>query len=316
MSTVSVNNQLSDVEIKDLFKGIYSKADRWTESILVLMFFFGIFISFFYDTWLIAFGVGGLCLLAYFITKKLLSESNLYQYILSAISAILAAQYIYQMHGMAEMHFWVFISSTTLILYQNWRLQIPLIVLVIIHHGSFAYLQYIGYKEIYFTQLAYMDLTTFLFHGVLASCVTFIAGVWSYNIEQRTMQDARNLNEITGLQAELQKSVDRANALNEELAEINAAIQNKNENLNTLVEDRTQVIEEQNKKLMHHAFVSAHKVRSPLARILGLVNLMKHEMAFSEPARELYGHLEVSANELDDILREVRINLDESKFTI
>jgi hypothetical protein len=74
------------------------------------------------------------------------------------------------------------------------------------------------------------------------------------------------------------------------------------------------VIVEQNKKLMHHAFVSAHKVRSPLARILGLVNLMKHEMDFSEPGRELYTHLELSANELDDILREVRVNLDESKF--
>src|ERR1043165_8537169 len=185
-TNLSVDRHLSDLEIKDLFKGIYAKADKWTESILVLMFFFGIFISFFYDTWLIAFGVGGLCLFAYFISKKMLPGSNFYQYVLSTISAILAAQYIYQMHGMAEMHFWVFISSTILILYQNWRLQVPLIVIVVIHHGSFAYLQFIGYKEIYFTQLAYMDLTTFLFHGVLASCVTFIAGVWSYSIQQHT----------------------------------------------------------------------------------------------------------------------------------
>jgi len=300
MTSTSTHQDLCEVEIKDLFKGIYSKADRWTEPILILEFLFGVFISFFYDTWLIAFGVGGLCLFAYYITKKLLPESNLYQYVLSAISAILSAQYIYQMHGMAEMHFWVFISSTILILYQNWRLQIPLIVIVIIHHGSFAYLQYIGYSEIYFTQLAYMDLTTFLFHGVLASCVTFIAGVWSYNIQQRTLQDARNLKEITALQLELQQ--------------INTIIQNKNENLNNLVEDRTQVIVEQNKKLEHHAFVSAHKVRSPLARILGIVNLMKHEMELSEPGRELYSHLELSANELDDILREVRTNLNDTKY--
>jgi two-component system sensor histidine kinase/response regulator len=305
---------LSGAELKQLNKETYSKADQFTEPILGIMFLFGLFIAFFYDTWIIALGIGGLNVLAYYSAKKILPQSNLYQYILSAVSAIFAAQYIYQMHGMAEMHFWVFISSTTLILYQNWRLQIPLIILVIIHHGSFAYLQFIGYREIYFTQLAYMDLTTFLFHGVLASCVTFIAGVWSYNLEQRTLQDARNLKEITGLQSELQKSVDRANDLNQELANINEAIQNKNENLNTLVEDRAQVIAEQNKKLMHHAFVSAHQVRSPLARILGLVNLMKHETAFSEPARELYNHLEVSANELDDILREVRTNLDDSNI--
>jgi hypothetical protein len=265
----------------------------------------------------------------------MLPKSNAYQYVLSAISAILAAQYIYQMHGMAEMHFWVFISSTILILYQNWRLQIPLIVIVIIHHGSFAYLQFIGYKEIYFTQLAYMDLTTFLFHGVLASCVCFVAGVWSYSIQQHTLQDALNFKELTALQSELQLSVERTNALNRELVEKNKAIQNKNEelraseeellasgeelklineNLNSLVENRTQVIVEQNKKLKNHAFVSAHTVRGPLARILGIVNLMRIEMEMSKTGKELYSHLELSANELDEILREVRVSLDESEI--
>ena len=135
---------LSDAELKNLYSSIYAKADKLTEGLLALMFLFGIFIAFFYDTWLVAFGVGGLCLFAYYISKKLLPRSNLYQYVYSAVSAILAAQFIYQMHGMAEMHFWVFISSTVLIIYQNWKLQIPLIVLVVIHHGTFAYLQYIG----------------------------------------------------------------------------------------------------------------------------------------------------------------------------
>jgi signal transduction histidine kinase len=320
------NSELSDHEVKKLYEGIYLKADRLNERVLFLMFAFGIFIAFFYDTWLIAFGVGGLCLFAYFVTKKLLPGSNLYQYVLSAISAILAAQYIYQMHGMAEMHFWVFINSTIFILYQNWRLQIPLIVIVIIHHGSFAYLQYIGYKEIYFTQLAYMDLTTFLFHGVLASCICFIAGVWSFNIEQRTIQDAANLKALSQLQEELQRSIDRANELNLEMQTKNGKLKASeemllasseelrqiNENLNGLVENRTKVIIDQNKKLVHHAFVSAHKVRSPLARILGLVNLIRHEMELNSKGKELYRYLKLSAHELDEILREVRADLDES----
>ena len=325
-SRTLVSRELSESELTELYRGIYLKADKLNERVLFLMFTFGIFIAFFYDTWLIAFGVGGLCLFAYFITKKLLPGSNLYQYVLSAISAILAAQYIYQMHGMAEMHFWVFINSTIFILYQNWRLQIPLIVIVIIHHGSFAYLQYIGYKEIYFTQLAYMDLTTFLFHGVLASCICFIAGVWSFNIEQRTIQDASNLKTLSQLQEELQQSMDKANELNREMQTKNRKLKASeemllasseelrqiNDNLNSLVENRTKVIIDQNKKLVHHAFVSAHKVRSPLARILGLVNLIRHEMELNSKGKELYQYLKLSAHELDEILREVRANLDES----
>ena len=326
---------LSDHDLNELYKGIYAKADRLTERLLFLMFFFGLFIALFYDTWLVAFGVGGLCLFAYFITKKLLPESNLYHYVFSAISAVFAAQYIYQMHGMAEMHFWVFISSTILIIYQNWRLQIPLILLVVIHHGTFAYLQYIGYKEIYFTQLNYMDLTTFLFHGVLASCVCLVSGIWSYNIRKRTVQDAQNLKTLIELKAELQQSADRTNELNRNLMEVNQEVQNKNEelraseeellasgeelrqineNLNNLVSYRTQTIINQNKKFIHHAFINAHKVRSPLARILGLVNLMGHEVELDENGKELLRLLNLSANELDDILREVRVNLDEAEF--
>lgn len=289
---------LTDDEVGDLYKSIYSKADKLTEGVLYLMFGFGIVIAFFYDTWLIAVGVGGLCMAAYFITKRLLPSSNMYQYVLSAISAIFAAQYIYQMHGMAEMHFWVFISSTILIIYQNWKLQIPLIVIVIIHHGSFAYLQYIGYNEIYFTQLAYMDLTAFFFHGVLATCVCLVAGIWSVNIRNRTLHDAQNIKMMTKLQSELQ-------ATGEELRQMN-------ENLNMLVDDRTKVIIDQNKKLVHYAFVSAHKVRSPLARILGLVNLIGHEIKLTDKGKELNEHLHISANELDDVLREARINLDQA----
>jgi len=330
------NYLLSDHDFDVLYKDIYTKADRLTERLLVLMFFFGVFIAFFYDTWLVAFGVGGLCLFAYFITKKLLSESNFYQYVLSAISAVFAAQYIYQMHGLAEMHFWVFISSTILIIYQNWRLQIPLIVIVVVHHGTFAYLQYIGYKEIYFTQLDYMDLTAFLFHGVLASCVCLVSAIWSYTTRKRTVQDALNLKALLELKAQLQQSVDRTNELNNSLMDVNREIQNKNEelrtseeellasgeelkqineNLHNLVEYRTQTIIDQNKRFIHHAFINAHKVRSPLARILGLVNLMKRrEMELDENGKELLRHLNLSANELDDILREVKTNLDEAEF--
>jgi signal transduction histidine kinase len=302
---------LSEDEIKSLYKGIYAKADRLTEGVLYLMFAFGIFIAVFYDTWLIAFGVGGLCMTAYFFSKHFVKGSNLYQYILSAIAAIFSAQYIYQMHGMAEMHFWVFITSTILIIYQNWKLQIPLIVIVILHHGSFAYLQYIGYKEIYFTQLAYMDLTTFLFHGVLASCVCLVAAIWSINIHTRTIHDAQNLKVMTQLQSDLLANNERLTTQEEKLLAAGDELQRINKNLNLLVDQRTKVIMDQNQKIVHYAFVSAHKVRSPLARILGLVNLISLEIKLSDKGKELNHHLHASANELDDILREARINLDE-----
>lgn len=315
--------RLSADELIELRRSIFSFADKVNEVALYIMFLFGVGLAFFYDTWLVALGVGGLCMLAYFTAKKLLSESDLYQYVLSGICAIFAAQFIYQMHGMAEMHFWVFISSTILIIYQNWRLQIPLIILVVVHHGTFAWLQYAGYKEIYFTQLDYMDLTSFVFHGILATCVCGVSGYWSYAIYKRTVQDAMNLKmqllmkeelqekneELTASEEELRASQEELLASQEELTQIN-------ENLNNLVKARTETILDQNKKFVHHAFINAHKVRSPLARIQGLVNLLNYEAhALSAEGQEIQRLLKISSEELDTILQEVRTNLDDAEYT-
>lgn len=321
-SHLSSNDKLSDEELKGLMKEIFSLANKVNEGLLLAMFLFGIFIALFYDTWLVAFAVGGLCLVAYYITKKMLPDSDVYQYVLSGISAIFAAQFIYQMHGMAEMHFWVFISSTIMIIYQNWRLQIPLILIVVIHHASFAYLQFAGYKEIYFTQLDYMDLTTFIFHGVLATCVCLVSAYWSYTIYKRTIQDAVNLKTQLILKAELQEkneeltaSEEELRASQEELLASQEELTQINENLNNLVQERTLTIMDQNKKFVRHAFINAHKVRSPLARIQGLVNLLSYESHhLTENGQEIQRLLTISSGELDDILREVKANLDDAEY--
>lgn len=313
---------LSESELKDIKRSIFSFANKVNEGLLFAMFIFGIFIALFYDTWLVAFAVGGLCLAAYYISKKMLPESDIYQYVLSSISAIFSAQFIYQMHGMAEMHFWVFICSTILIIYQNWKLQIPLIAIVVVHHGSFAYLQYAGYKEIYFTQLDYMDLTTFIFHGVLATCVCAVSAYWSHTIHKRTIQDAVNLKVQLLLKTELQEkneeltaSGEELRASREELLASQEELTQINENLNDLVKERTLTIIDQNKKFVHHAFINAHKVRSPLARIQGLVNLLSYEThQLSEEAQEIQRLLKESSDELDDILYEVRTNLDAAEY--
>lgn len=306
---------LTEQELKELTQGIFVKANRINEALLAVMFVFGLFIAFFYETWLVALGVGGLCVFAYYISKKMLPHSDFYQYVLSAVSAIFAAQFIYQMHGLAEMHFWVFISSTILIIYQNWKLQIPLIIIVVIHHGAFAYLQYIGYEKIYFTQLDYMDLTAFAFHGVLATCVCLISALWSYTIHERTIQDAVNLKSQVVLKLELQNKNEELRASEEELIASQEELTQINDNLNSLVQERTQTIINQNQKFVHHAYINAHQVRSPLARIQGLVNLMRYEQdTMTETGKEIQRLLEQSTDELDRVLQEVRVNLDEAEY--
>lgn len=64
-------------------------------------------------------------------------------------------------------------------------------------------------------------------------------------------------------------------------------------------------IEEQNKKLHDIAWTQSHMVKAPLARMMGIVNLVKEfKMTISE-REELLTHFIDSGNELDNIIQDI-----------
>lgn len=192
MKTSDIKMTLTAEQLAPFFKQIKKQADNVMQYYLIGNFLFGLFLATFYSTWTIAILVGSINVLTYYVAKYLLPASSLYQYIGSAITAIFCAQFIYQMHGMFEMHFFVFVASLILIAYHNWKLQLPLILIVVVHHAAFAYLQYSGMKDIYFTQLDYMTLQAFIFHGAIATLIVFLSGYWSYDFRQKTINAARD----------------------------------------------------------------------------------------------------------------------------
>jgi len=84
---------------------VKERSDRLMNYFLISFFVVGLAFAFFYGTWLIAFGVGGLSLIAYYSAKIALPDSDLYQYVLSVVLGIFMAQFIYQMHGLFEQTF-------------------------------------------------------------------------------------------------------------------------------------------------------------------------------------------------------------------
>lgn len=72
-------------------------------------------------------------------------------------------------------------------------------------------------------------------------------------------------------------------------------------------------IEEQNKKLRDIAGVQSHVVRAPLTRVIGLAELMKVQPLEEIVNGELLNHLLSSANELDDIIREITMKSEHAE---
>ena len=66
---------------------------------------------------------------------------------------------------------------------------------------SSDYLQYQQFESnlpntIYFTQLNYMSLETFIIHGILASVIFFICGLWAFEMDKRSNETIENTKNI------------------------------------------------------------------------------------------------------------------------
>ena len=64
-------------------------------------------------------------------------------------------------------------------------------------------------------------------------------------------------------------------------------------------------IKDQNGRLQEISWIQSHKVRSPLAKILGLVSLMQLSETDLPAINELIPMLASSAEELDEVLKEI-----------
>lgn len=178
------------------------RSDKLMNYFLAIYFTGGIICACFYNTWLIALIGGSISLSIYYGVKKAIPESNLYQYALSIILGIFTSQYIFQMQGMFEMYFFAFVGSTVLITYQNWKLQIPLLIVVITHLSIFGYHDNTGIENPYFLHLNDYQLQRFLIHILLAALIFFICGLWSYLLNKYSSIQVEQTKKMEALQKE------------------------------------------------------------------------------------------------------------------
>ncbi|WP_162340026.1 response regulator [Cyclobacterium salsum] len=74
----------------------------------------------------------------------------------------------------------------------------------------------------------------------------------------------------------------------------------------TLKKAYIETIEQQNKRLKDIAWVQSHVVRAPLARLMGLVNLLGIELKdLPADKKELLDHILFSADELDEVIKDI-----------
>lgn len=140
------------------------------------------------------------------------------------------------------------------------------------------------------------------------SCIILLgAGIYTYIRfrERRLKYDKQVLElKVEARTREIQRKTEEIQAQNEEIMAQAEEINGINENLEMLVQERTAELEKKNKALEEYAFINAHKLRSPVASILGLVHLLSKAEQQDE-IKIINKHLRDRADELDVVVRSI-----------
>jgi len=100
---------------------------------------------------------------------------------------------------------------------------------------------------------------------------------------------------------------------NQTIEEQKEALNTAKDQLEDVLKLRTAKIAEQNSAFVKYAFLNAHKVRSPLARLQGLINISSYEDFTNDKKRKFYfEQIEKNVAELDDTLKEISTILNKN----
>jgi len=149
-----------------------------------------------------------------------------------------------------------------------------------------------------------------------------------HRVAKRTQEIAAQNEEIISQTEELAAQHDALAIQNKNLSEAhnviefqNQQIQLKNDQLEIEIQNRTQELQNTNQELVAHnnqleqfAFIAAHNLRAPLARILGLANVL--ELSKTDADRDIaIKGLVASTEDLDHVIRDLNLILNIQKHT-
>lgn len=248
---MNTQRNLTNHDFNTYRKTIIKEAERKLMFVMVGLFLFGLGISFHYETWIFGLGVGGLNLVIFILAVVFFSGSILARMISSSVMAIYMLQYVAQLHGMYEMHFWFFIMPIILIIYQDWRVFVPFAAIVVFHHTAIFYLFSQGQEDYleYFVNTDSISLTVFLYHMGLA-VLGILASVWtSFRLNKETKERfvsdlqlqeqigemKRVANDVRKVAAEITSNDQEFNDDDEDVKSVSEELMSLGENFKTVV---------------------------------------------------------------------------------
>lgn len=154
--------------------------------------------------------------------------------------------------------------------------------------------------------LGYGDITALLslsYGAIHFLVVAFVSFYYANRYQKGQKKLKAQKKEIEDQREEIILQAQKLSALNKSLKTLNGQLEDK-------VTDRTQQLQQKNRKLTEYAFINAHKLRAPVASIMGLVQLFDYEEQTKGQQEEIQKRLKNSTKELEQTISEIRRKLE------
>ena len=189
-------------EVAAILSDQYARGEQVVKFALVAHFVVGLILAPFYDTWLMAIGVGATSAAMFFLAAWQFPRTFFTRCMIGIALQIFVALHIYQMHGLPEMHFFFFTSFAVMIACCDWKAMWPGTLLIIGQHAGFAMLTNSGINMRFFPE-TYISFTKLFFHFGIACVHVGICGFWAHMYRSQILHDRRAAAELRA--SELQK---------------------------------------------------------------------------------------------------------------
>ena len=137
----------------------------------------------------------------------------------------------------------------------------------------------------------------------------FVAVLAYRNFKRKKISNLR----LRLLNKEIKKQQKQLRKLNKSLFELNNDLEARIDDRTRELNDKNAELENKNTQLANYAFLNAHKLRAPVATLLGLVMLFDNEKVDNLERDEIVKKIRDCAADLNDIVREIRNTLEIEK---
>ena len=289
----------TSMNLKEYLTKVQEKADKISDKFVIIFFIIGLLLAPIYQTWLFSLITGSCALIIYLIARLVLQNKFYARMLISSVYAVFMLQFIGQMHGMAETHFFFFVNAALLIIYQDWRILIPYAILTVGHHSILAILQvayemenigqyFISYNGVTITgeTVKYVTVFQLIFHFTIVSIMAFVCGWWAIIFRKNSIILMNNQNQIQLKNEQLVASEEELKQNIEELETTQGkmSLLNNEMTYNMMVlEEKNEIIEKKNKDIMASINYAKRIQEAMLPKVERIKESLPNSFVFFKP---------------------------------